>query len=342
MNNLIPEQTDQIRNLIDQAKEVLILLPSNPPVDFVAASLSLYLSLISRGKQVNVTCPSAMTVEFNHLIGVDKISNKINSAQGRNLVISFPYQEGAIEKVSYNIEDNFFNLVIEPRKDFSPITPEAIKYSSSGGNIDLIFTIGITGLSEINNLSNIKELINEKPIVNIDINPQNNNFGRINIVNQNLSSTCEILISLFSSLSLNIDADIASNLLMGITFGSNNFSSPQTSASTFEAAAVCLKHGAQIVKAGFQKEPIAFPKLTNTSLKTTALNTNIPASTPVTPVQTNTLNQPSMRPSFMKPQPKIKIFSPNKRPVNTIGDKPISDTPPDWLKPKIYKGSTLL
>ena len=68
------------------------------------------------------------------------------AATGKNLVISFPYQEGSIEKVSYNIENDKFNLVIEPRENYPVITPEMIKYSYGGGNTDLIITVGTSQL----------------------------------------------------------------------------------------------------------------------------------------------------------------------------------------------------
>lgn len=314
---------------MEQAKEILILIPSGPNPDQVAASLSLYLSLISRGKHVSITCPTPMTVEFNHLVGVDKISDKINSAQGNNLVISFPYQEGSIEKVSYNIENNAFNLVIEPRKDYPAVTPEAIKYSYTGGNIDLVCTIGVARLSDLDNISDRQALFNEKPIINIDVNPQNQNYGKVNLIDPNLSSICELLVSLFSLFGLNMEGDIAVNLLTGITKGTNNFTSAQTTASTFETAAICLRHGA--------KQP-SYSNLPQTSSRTPT-NVNIPIKQ-TSPLPSGPVHQ-TIQPSFIRPAPRIKIFSP--KPVTaTAVNKPIQNAPPDWLKPKIYKGSTLL
>lgn len=335
MNTSI-EQTNQVRTHLDQSSSVLIIIGANPNIDQIASSLSLYLALISKGKQVSIICPTPMTVEFNHLIGVDKINNKANNKQGSNLVISFPYQEGSIEKVSYNIEDNFFNLVIEPRKGYAAITPEAIQYSHTGGNIDLLITIGISKITDIPQDTNIQTLIKDKPLINIDIMKENQNFGKVNYVDSSVSSVSELFISSFSALGMNIDKDIATNLLIGITYGSNNFSSPQTSASTFEAAAVCLKYGAVHMSSFKNNQPIQTnlpqisPKFTNIPLKQTVT------------APTNPLIIPSA--SFTNPQRKIRIFSPKPKtspsfvPIKTSS----SAAPPDWLKPKIYKGSTLL
>lgn len=340
MTNIASDQINQIRTLIEQMKEILILITPDPNLDQVASALSLYLSLISHGKQVSITCPTPMTVEFSHLVGVDKVSNKIDATAGNNLVISFPYQEGSIEKVSYNIEDNAFNLVIEPRKDYPPITPEAIKYSYTGGNINLVCTIGVVKPSDFDSQTNIRALLNEKPIINIDVNSQNQNYGKANLVDPNLSSICELLVSSFSLLGYNMGGDIATNLLMGITNASNNFTSAQTSATTFEAAAICLKHGAgKVSLAPQQKKPLYSNIPQISSRIPTGINIPIKSNPPVAVSQVHQ----TIQPIFNKTQPKIKIFSPKPKPITaTAVNKPTRDTPPDWLKPKIYKGSTLL
>ena len=115
MTTIPMDQLNQIRGLLEQAKSVAIIASPQPSIDAVAASLALYLALSATGKTVSVISTAPMTVEFSHLVGVDKIVNTIGTGDGRNMVISFPYQEGSIEKVSYNIEQETFNLVIEPR-----------------------------------------------------------------------------------------------------------------------------------------------------------------------------------------------------------------------------------
>lgn len=323
MNNTAGSNINQARSLLDNAKSILIATHIRPTLDSVAASLSLYLSLSALGKQVSIICPSAMTVEYSHLVGVDKITSELAKSFGKNLVISFPYQEGSIEKVSYNIENDTFNLVIEPREGFPQITQDAVNYAYGNGDTDLIIVIDSPRLTDLDHIyQNNQSLFNAKNIINIDSHNQNTNYGRVNAVDITASSTSEIVLSFLSGLGYKIDPDTASNLLLGLSSGSANFTSQKTTAATFEAAAICLRNGAK--KRDGQN---SFSDMTDQF------------------AQGQFGNQPKLMPNLpkMKPQtpfPGAQINpSPNKSgPVNT-SPKQNNNPPPDWLKPKIYKGS---
>jgi hypothetical protein len=84
-------------SLIESATSVLILLPTKPYFDQVAAGLSLYLSLKEK-KEVAISSSSPMMVGFNRLIGINKIVTEVGN---KNLTIKFAgYDAGNIEKVS--------------------------------------------------------------------------------------------------------------------------------------------------------------------------------------------------------------------------------------------------
>ncbi len=334
---MINSQSDQItqaRSLVEQAKEVVIALPANPTYDSVAGALSIYLGLSSRGVGVTIICPDQMIVEFNHLIGVDKVTSNLSSGQGKNLVISFPYQEGSIEKVSYNIENETFNLVIEPREGYPLVTADAIKFSNSGGNTDLIITVGVAELSSLNNLYNNNQgLFSEKAVLNIDTNNQNTRYGRVNVVDPNISSVSELTISLLSNFGITMNADIATNLLAGLTSGSQNFASPQTQASTYEAAAMCIRSGAR--KIG-QTPVRTSPSMVSSQPVMLTFNKPIMSGKIQQPnIKQQTQFTPQIRP---QPQPQPQFQQTSQQPQK----KQTNEAPPDWLKPKIYKGSTLL
>jgi len=329
MINITSDQINQLRTLIDGAKEGIIVVTKNPSLDAMASSLALYLSLTSKGKNLQIISPTTTTVEFSHLIGVDKVKNHLNgSGNGRNLIISFPYQEGSIEKVSYNIENDTFNLVIEPREGYTTITPEMIQYSYSGGNIDFIITVGVEKLTDLDYLySNNQTAFSNHPIVNIDIDTKNQRFGRINIIETGVSSLSELTLSLISNLGFNLDNDIATNLLYGITAGSQNFSSEKTSASTFEMAALCLRNGA--------RKPKLYPQNTSPQLRTEPFFAK-PQPNYQKPFPSNFEPNQTVKPKQSKPFPKSPPPSQSTKQNNQ------NEAPPDWLKPKIYKGSTLL
>ncbi len=231
----------EIQNLLTNSREILILTHENPNQDSLGASLALYLSLKAANKNVTVACPTPSTVEFTNLIGIDKLSPDLG---GRNFVISLDYTEGTIDKVSYNIEGQKFNLVIEPRPGAPAFTQDKVHYSSSTPSPDLILIIDCAGIEELGKFyKDEKELFARVNTVNIDWHQNNASFGKVNLVNPGASGSSEIVVQLIKGLGLPLNEDIATNLLSGIETATKNFSSETASAGAFEAAAACLKAG---------------------------------------------------------------------------------------------------
>lgn len=245
---------NQIQTALTSAQLIYIVLPEKLNLDKVAAALSLYLSLKKIGKQVTTYCVKPMIVKYSGLVGVDKIKQKL---EGKNLTVSFDYVADSIEKVSYNIQDNKFNLLIQPKDGFPPLATEKVSYSYSGGQADLVLVIGATSLTDLGALySGNQEFFNNSNVINIDIQLANSQFGKINLVKNNLVSYSELVASLLSGLRLPVDSDMASNLLKGIEEVTNNFSDKITPLS-LEAAAFCLRAGAKKNKSKVELKPMS-------------------------------------------------------------------------------------
>jgi len=238
-------QASRIQSALATAQSIFIALPRNPNFDKAAAGLGLYLSLIKAKKSVEIGSPTEMRVEFSSLMGVDKIKSSFQGGKD-SLIVSFDYIEDAIEKVSYSIENNKFNLVIKPRAGHPPLDSEKVKYSYTGGKVDLVFTIGANSLGNLGRIyEDNQEAFEESQIINLDNNPQNREYGEIDLVDPTAASLSEEVANLIALLRLPTDGDIGSNLLLGIERATSRFSSAKVGSNTFEAAAFCLKIGAR-------------------------------------------------------------------------------------------------
>lgn len=246
----------KLQQALSPARSILVAVPKDPNLDKMAASLSLYLSLRKAGKTAAIVCPQQMTVEFSGLVGVDKVIDRIGS---RNFVISFDYVKDSIEKVSYNVEGNKFNLVIQPKTGFPPLDAKKVSYSYSGIESDLIFIIGAQRLEDLGRLyEKEKNFYRGNQVVNIDCHPQNTQFGKINIFIPGASSYSEIAALILKTLNFPSGGDIATNLLIGLKSATNNFQ--KASPEAFEAAALCLRAGAgQVEPEKTQKETTEVP-----------------------------------------------------------------------------------
>lgn len=235
---------------IESAQKILVLLPKNPQFDQVAAALSLMLSFEAAGKSVSAVCPSPMTVEFNHLVGVNKITDQ---AQGSDLVVSFNYSAQDIERVSYNDDGNRPNVVIQPKVGAPPLNEKQALFSYAGQSAGLIITIGIRDKNQLS-LSGVEAGSNF--VVNLDTHPSNSQFGNLNIVDHQSASVSEVVLGIINGLGLRLEADIAQNLIDGIWAGSKGLSDPRSGADTYEAVAICLRSGARKPEKSFPGKPV--------------------------------------------------------------------------------------
>ena len=257
----------EIQGKITGAQKIIIALPQNPRYDQTAGGLALYLLLAQAGKNTSVVCPSAMTVEFNNLVGVDKISPKV---KGTDLVVSFSYLMDDVEKISYNDDAGRLNLVIQPKTGAPNINEKSVNLSYAGVGADLLITVGVKNISQLDQ-SGLSS-INPESIVNIDNWSDNTNFAAANVIDVDSSSISEIVLGLSEGLGLQLDLDVAQNLLNGLWQATSGLKKPDLGPDAYEAVATCLRLGAQ--------KPSNEPPVQKNERKVVGVNQNQPLSPP--------------------------------------------------------------
>src|SRR3989344_9102798 len=224
-------------SLIDSSASILILLPTKPYFDQVAAGLGLFLSLRDR-KETQINCSSPLTVEFHRLVGVNKITT---DAGNKNLTIKFAgYNPQDVERVSADIENNEFKLMVVPKPGMVSPKKEQIELSFSGVSSDLVILVG--GANE-SHFPQLRDLAGTK-IVHIGTRdlPVTSENGIISLARPG-SSVSEVVANLIKENELPMDVDTATNLIAGIEEGSRFFQGPDVTAATFEVFADLLKAG---------------------------------------------------------------------------------------------------
>ena len=240
---MINQNLDELKNQLEAAKDVLILIAEKANYDSTASALALYLSLQDKeDRNVTIASPSQIRVEFSRLVGVDKISQKIGS---RNLIITFDYVTDSIEKVSYNVESDKFNLVIQPKSNMPPLKAENVNYSYSGAQADLIFIVGANSLDDLGSIYQAEKAIFDKAVT-VSVNKNlRAPFARLTFSDPQVSSVSELTTELLTKLNLPVTQDTATNLLSGIDSATQRFASPVIKAHTFETAALLMNKGAK-------------------------------------------------------------------------------------------------
>lgn len=299
----------RIHEIFNKGNSGVIVIPGNPTVDAIASATSLYLGLTKMGKNVSLACSSKPQSD---LAASDKITTAI-APGGDSLMISFPYSDGSIDKVDYNIQGSSFNLVVTPRPGFSKLDPGQVNYSYTGGSVDFIVVIdspSLTNLGEI--YSNNQAQFTGHDIINIDRHLTNAFFGTVNFVNKTASSVSELILAILQDLKIEVDRDMSTNLYSGIASSTNNFTSYSVNAETFEHIATLLRMGA--VKKIMKKPVISSPQTLNIPQPTVVQGTHAPETQPTKPIETVEKEVQPEKPS----------------------------TAQEWLKPRIFKNGGLI
>lgn len=319
----------KIKDALAKANNIALVVGQNPTLDQMAGALALYLSLKQINKNAIVASPTNPIVEISSLVGIDKVQSKLGGDAG-DLVVSFPYVEGEIEKVSYTLENELLNIIVKAGQNGLSFNEKDVKFVRGSGSIDLLFVIGTPHLSDLGDLISGDKLKNVQ-IVNIDNKAENQGFGDIVIVSRTASSVSEQVGDIILDLGFAIDQDVAQNLLDGIISGTQDFQDARTSALAFEVAGIMMQKGA-LRKRNTPGRSVQFEP---TQQEFT------PAPTP-TVQPSNTFSpapQPVERPTptIQRPQEDFMI---NQRFENKSEDNTNEKPPVDWLSPKVYKGSS--
>lgn len=231
---------NSFKTFTDQGKSILILLPQNPDFDEVASATSLYQVLKTDGtKDVNIFCPTPMIVEFNNLVGVNKIKNELGN---KNLSLTFEnYNPQGIEKVSWDIDDGRFKLTVVPKPNVTPPNEDQVIISYSGVAADLIIMVG--GKSEESFTEVKTEDLKDAKLAHISIRELNIPGKTIASFAQSSSSISEVAYLIIKSSGYKIDEDVATNILMGIDNATEHFSKSDLTADTFANIAELMRAG---------------------------------------------------------------------------------------------------
>lgn len=364
----------KIRETISSSQQVSIAVSKNPSIDQMASALGLALTLEAQGKKVSVISPTEPIVELSSLVGIDKVKTSSEGSSG-DLVVSFPYRDGEIEKVSYTIDDGFLNIVVKAGEAGLTFSEQDVMYKRGSGKPELLITIGVARMSDVDALF-APDVLKDVMIINIDHSNDNEGYGGMVLVSPKFSSLSEQVADLMLNLGFEIDIDVAQNLLAGLTTATENFQSPNTSYLAFEIAAILMKQGARRgrmsggqasrpAQSQSQPQPLqstpAFarpqarqpqqqqsqqPRREDRPDRRDAIRDALRAQSQARPTQ------PRVDEQVQDAQPMPVQQSPVRQQDQPRVDRPVvqqpqsqnrsqdQKPPSDWLTPKVYKGSS--
>lgn len=244
----------QSKNLILASQNILLAPSANSTGDGLCSALALFFTLKKLGKNVNIAVEE-IPEKFRFLFD-------LNSQPNKDFIISIDASEKDIAKMRYEKNEKELKIYLTlnrgdlEEKDISFLRPTQAnnepppvkKQGFSEESFHLLISLGAESLEALGEIFfQNSEIFYQTPILNIDNHTNNEGFGQVNLI-ETTSSVSESVTDLIRSMASEkeglIDEKIASCLLTGVIWASQNFRNPKTRPKSFEAAAFLIEQGA--------------------------------------------------------------------------------------------------
>jgi nanoRNase/pAp phosphatase (c-di-AMP/oligoRNAs hydrolase) len=258
------EPFQQLAQILDKSKNVLILTAENPSGDVICSAWAFYFFLQKRKIETTI----ALTDEFKEierysfLPKPEKITDNIHGSQDFLLLFNTKYNN--ISNVRTEKEGDEFKIFITPEK--GSIDPRDFSFVPSKFKFDLLVIFGSSDKESIGKIyAESPDIFYEVPMINIDNKNDNENFGQINLVNMTASSVSEIVAENLEKIDSElIDQNIAECLLAGIISATESFQKKNTTPKSLQFSAKLMEKGADQQKINrhlFKTQPLNLLKL---------------------------------------------------------------------------------
>jgi len=223
---------EEAKKIITEAKNICIIPSQVNEPESLSAALALFYTLRELGKNVNL-----INDEFP-----EKLSFLVPSldflSSPKNFVISVPREAADVSQIYY--EKTETHLKIHLTADRGRLKKEHLSFYFENPKPDVVITLGIQDFQQelASKLDSFGFLL-DAPIINIDNNPINKQFGKINLTQE--QSLAETLLSLNLS---ETKPETAQALLAGMVVYYENFKNIKTGPGALKTAAILMEQGA--------------------------------------------------------------------------------------------------
>ena len=142
---LSPKQ--QISELIKQSQRILVVSHKNAGGDAVGSMLAFERVLTKAGKEVTLVLSEKIEENLTFLPGIEMIKSDVAGA--RDLIIRINKDKFPVDKLSYNEEDGFLNIVLTPK---SNLDKNNLEFVQGQFKFDLIFVLDTADVENIDSI----------------------------------------------------------------------------------------------------------------------------------------------------------------------------------------------
>ncbi|HSD12774.1 MAG TPA: DHH family phosphoesterase, partial [Patescibacteria group bacterium] len=187
----------QFMDTLMKSEHPLITFRKEWSVDAVASALALAKFLEKKGKKVDVVADGfAAPKSLRFLPGIGTV--KPNFRQLRKFVIHLDVSKTKIDELSYDIEGDKLRIHVTPKE--GRFDGKDVTTASTDFKYDCIVTVDTPDYGALGTLFSANtEFFYDRPTINIDHEPSNEQYGNLNCVDITATSTAEVMHALLKS-----------------------------------------------------------------------------------------------------------------------------------------------
>jgi len=256
-------QYQQIKQLVDEAKTVLITFHKQGSTDAIAGAAALMLYLTQRGKRVDVVVDEfQLPRNLRFLRKAKKIKSAFSHLQ--KFMITMNVGRTGVKELSYDMKDEKLRIFVTPKEGF--LTRKDIQTAQTDFAYDLIITLDTPDLSSLGSIyENNTALFQKLPLINIDVDADNERYGSLNVVDPTMSANTELLYHILLDIGEEyMHKRLATALLAGMIGRTRSFQTDNVKPQTLEVASKLIRMGADreyIIKNLYQTKTVPSLKL---------------------------------------------------------------------------------
>lgn len=238
----------QFLEILQRSEHPLITFRKEWSVDAVASALALAKFLEKKGKKVDVVADGFVAPKsLRFLPGIEKVRPAFTHLQ--KFVIHLDVSKTKIDELSYDVEGDKLRIHVTPKT--GRFDGKDVTTASTDFKYDCIITLDTPDYGALGTLFSANtEFFYDRPTVNIDHEPSNEQFGNLNVVDITATSTAECVHTLLKSTGEHfLTEEVATCLLAGIISKTRSFKTATVTPRTLDIAS-------ELVSAGAKREEI--------------------------------------------------------------------------------------
>lgn len=256
------DPTQQIIQSLERASRVLVVPHKDFEPDAFASAIALNSLLKKLGKESDIYFTYDIPDKFSHLVKPQTLESPAHLS--RDFIIKVSTNERQLKELRYKKENDHIKIYLTPESE--PIRPSDISHEDTGDDYDLVVMIGCQDLESAGELfERYPHLFFNRPVINIDRSPHNEEFAEINLIDVTSAAIAETVTDLMGKWRHElVDDELATMLLTGLIAGTNNFRSHSTTPHTLSRAAELIALGGdhqKIIQNIYKTKPLSILKL---------------------------------------------------------------------------------